>query len=267
MKILRAPFLALALILCAFPSLAGTLPMMGAGPGAISAGGGSPPTWNWVNGNSIGSGGTSVTTNSTGHSIASGDLLVVVAGPQDDAGTSLTGFTCPAGFTSITVSTGTNSFQEVSFSKTLTTKACYKVAGGAETGAYTVSWTGTNDRYVGWVLADIATGTYNATPIDDAGVTGNNGYPNSWDAPSVTTTKANDLLISVYYLFAGDATDPVTKTAGMTSRLSTFDASFEGEFLVLTSTPGSGATGVRNVTTATGVSELGLSWNIAIKGL
>lgn len=248
---------------------AGTLGLLGAGPGARAGGGSGSITYNWSTGTSIAAGGTSVTTSKGANTINSGDYLVIFAGSTDNATQTMSGFTCPATWTKLTVSTGTNGLYNAAFNDVIIAGACGGIASTVGTGgAYTPTWTGATNNTSFYILVDVS--GQNATPVDDAGVNHTDAWSQTWDAPAVTASVANDMLLSFYVFFTGDATDPVSNTAGMTLRKNTYDADFEPEALLFTSSPGSGSTGTKNVATGpstTGIGAIaGQQWNVLIKG-
>jgi hypothetical protein len=242
--------------------------------------GGAAPTINWITGNSIGTGCTTTvcTTGPSGNTITSGDYLFVIGGSQD-GGPSIdhTPFTCTnhggggTAWATTSVSTGSNDNYGNQFGSSIDIFACGRVAGSGETGQVDITWTTANNRYGMWLLVDIKCnpGPCTGSQIDDAGnlYTGENVQ--SFDAPSVTATKSDDLLITVYALQNGDPNDPVTHSAGTTLQKNTFDATYEPEWMLFTSNPASGATGTINVTTggaSSGIGTGGEGWNILFKG-
>lgn len=275
-----APLL-LAAPICASPAFAGSLLLLHAGSEATSGGGGTTPVLNWINSAAPTGGATSLTTSKGSHTINNGDELIVIGGPIDGSAINHTPFSCQTGFNFVVLSvgnTGTGGSYDVYLNDPGNGRwediaACVGVAGVAGVGtggAYTLSWTTAGDRFTTWDLIDIS--GQNATPQDDAGATSFNAYVQSFTAPSVSATKSDDLLISAYVLWSGDATDPVTHSPGMTvpSNASNFDAPSEPEIVVLTSTPAIGASGTKNITTglsASGSGTAGDAFNILAKGL
>lgn len=184
------------------------IPQGGAGGG----GGGAAPALGWVTDDGIAAGSTSATTNKGTNTINAGDVIVIHVLGEDNSLTNHS-MTCPSGFTNFSWSFHYNSNSNSGFN----TLACWKVAGGSETGAYTVNWTTTNGNIFEWAMY-VVTGANGTAPIDVTAVTdnGNGSNTGTFNVPSVTTTGPNRLLIACASIGGSSNTYP-TRPSGYTT--------------------------------------------------
>lgn len=250
------------LALCApAAALAGSLTLLGAGkpPGGGGGGGGSPPAYSWVTSGDISTTSTSVTTSKGANSINSGDTLVILADLNDSSNTNHS-MTCPTGFTQATGSTwtsGTAPNFDNGTNSGINIDLCWKVAGGSETGSYTLNWT-TGNTLVGlWTLMRF-TGANATTPLEDSGVQNNGSSSNSTSTvtPSVTSGGSNRLLVSCAAPWKTGQT--FTVPSGMTSAFATSGAN--QRMACATLTVNSGATGTKTWTIGVSAASQGISF-------
>jgi hypothetical protein len=152
---------------------------------------------------------TSFTTSKGANSIASGDLLVIVAGLGDQTGTG----TNPGAFTM--GSSGFTNAIDVAAGSTgnnIRGGLFWKIAGGSETGAYTIGLGSSNPW--GWAMINFGP---HASPADAGPAnTPLSGF-SFVTCPAVSPTNSTDTVIAAIVVVGGTAkTTPTTYTRNIT---------------------------------------------------
>ena len=155
--------------------------------------------------------------------VVAGDLIVIV-GSDGNAGT----WVAPSGFTSLSAGSTYGNL-------------CYKFATGSE-GSSFIYYSSGGVGFAGTVCLVFR----GATTIDVVG-TGAGATATTIDAPSVTTTVANTMLIAA---FTGNAATTIGTASGMTKVANAGGAPTTCQYQALTS---AGATGVRTASSTNSV--------------
>ena len=171
--------------------------------------------------------------------VVAGDFLLATVGKT---GSEYLGI--PSGWTRI---------DHVGDASTMDYSVLYHVVQNGDPSSYAFSWTGSTNRYgVGGITA--YRNVDNDNPVDVQGTWGSgNASPTSFPAPSVTTTVANEMIVTAYGVAANNP--GWTPPTGMTERLDlvngtgTTFVSVEQDDVLQTA---SGATGTLTATSSVG---------------
>lgn len=163
--------------------------------------------FNWATNGQLGGATTNTFTSSkAANTINSGDLLILIAAANDSTGGAIDPgvFSTPAGFTIINqVVTGA--------SENIRGAAYFKIAGGAESGAYTVTWV--TPGGFAWSLLDYSGAA--STP-DDASVATNTTTGTAIPAPSISPSGVSDWMICAWI---GPDSNVITFPVGFASNI------------------------------------------------
>jgi hypothetical protein len=135
--------------------------------------------------------------------VVAGDVLVATIGKT---GSEFVGI--PSGWTRV---------QHVGDSSTMDFGVFYHVVAGGDPASHSFTWTGSTNRYAtGGITA--YRNVDNDNPVDVNGVYGSGGgNVSSFPAPSITTTAANEMIVTTYGVAANNPA--WTPPAGMTERI------------------------------------------------
>jgi hypothetical protein len=167
----------------------------------------------------------SCTTNAGNYPIASGDLLIIAASISNLSGTTDYAMQCPAGFTQV------QGADQNDTTESQNATACYKFAGGSESGAYAFSWnTGGGANRHGWVMMDYA----NVASVDQVkgGVNTTTASPKT---PSgLITTSSNETVVSILALVStAVSANPVTAASGANTRYRAYKSGSVPQLMVV----------------------------------
>lgn len=175
----------------------------------------------------------------TNGSIAQNDLLVMIVNVSTNATTAGV-LVPPGGWTQV--------LNDQNTTQTLSVGVWYKLAGAAEPGTYSVSWTNTA-RGASWALLDY-TSVNLSTPVETSASIDNNGFSANLGCPTVTPTASDDLLIAIATEFGGQ--NSYTTPSGMTLRVNNASTSSDKPGLGVADLQlvSNSATGTKNFTIA-----------------